>query len=276
MAVQLRGRRIFGVLAMVVAMLVATRYAQRRPRHRGPSDVLVHSKSVNGGAQYVDCNTNTCGLYEDEKENSNRNHRTDDERISTELYNDPSVPYGMLGATIPASIHRIHGRLPSNLRARHFRGVFVGYRRSRATQYPNQALIQIDGCTSRYNAEFFIGKKVAYIYKGEKKRRGTKYRTIWGKVTRYHGKSGTVRARFRKNLPANAMYQSVKVYRYPLKPDDFKHLFPNGIAPEISTSDHNSTHFAMVVPKGYKPPKKNFFPQLWEPHVLKTVSKSNS
>ena len=36
---------------------------------------------------------------------------------------------------------------------------------------------------------FYLGKKVAYVYRGSKEIRGTKIRVIWGKVTRPHGKS---------------------------------------------------------------------------------------
>jgi hypothetical protein len=35
--------------------------------------------------------------------------------------------------------------------------------------------------------EFYLGKRVVYIYKAQKERKGTKFRTIWGRVTRAHG-----------------------------------------------------------------------------------------
>ena len=62
---------------------------------------------------------------------------------------------------------------------------------------------------------FYLGKRIAYIYKAHKEVRGSKHRVIWGKVTRPHGNSGVVRARFAHPLPSKSFGASVRVMLYP-------------------------------------------------------------
>ena len=40
------------------------------------------------------------------------------------------------------------------------------------------------------------------MYRAKKVTNGSKYRAIWGKVTKAHGNNGVVRCNFKKNLPA--------------------------------------------------------------------------
>jgi large subunit ribosomal protein L35Ae len=76
-------------------------------------------------------------------------------------------------------------------------------------------VLQIQGVSELKSSKFYHGKRVAFIYKAENKRRGTNMKAIWGKITRSHGKSGLVRATFRRNLPPRAMGAQVRVMLYP-------------------------------------------------------------
>jgi large subunit ribosomal protein L35Ae len=62
---------------------------------------------------------------------------------------------------------------------------------------------------------FYLGKRVAYVYRASKERQGSKIRVIWGKVTRPHGNSGVVRATFHHNLPPQSFGASVRIMLYP-------------------------------------------------------------
>eukprot|EP00210_Caulerpa_lentillifera_P002579 g2474.t1 len=99
----------------------------------------------------------------------------------------------------------------------HVNGRFLGFRRNRVAQKCNFALLQIDGVVSRSEVEWYIGKRVCFPYKARTERNGTRHRAIWGKVISAHGNSGTVRARFKKNLPSAAMGRPVRIMLYPQK-----------------------------------------------------------
>ena len=77
--------------------------------------------------------------------------------------------------------------------------------RSKSNQYPNTSLIQIEGVNTQDEVAWYLGKKLAYIYKANTKKNGSHYRCIWGKVCRPHGNSGVVRAKFKSNLPPKSM-----------------------------------------------------------------------
>ncbi|XP_066328706.1 large ribosomal subunit protein eL33w-like [Miscanthus floridulus] len=108
----------------------------------------------------------------------------------------------------------VKGRTGQRVRL-YVRGTVLGYKRSKSNQYETTSLVQIEGVNTKGDVAWYCGKRMAYIYKAKTKSSGTHYRCIWGKVTRPHGNSGVVRAKFRSNLPPESMGRKVRVFMYP-------------------------------------------------------------
>ncbi|KAH0464036.1 hypothetical protein IEQ34_006822 [Dendrobium chrysotoxum] len=119
----------------------------------------------------------------------------------------------------------VKGRQGERIRL-YVRGTILGYKRqassipfcelrSKSNQYENTSLVQIEGVNTKEEVGWYAGKRMAYIYKAKTKKNGTHYRCIWGKVTRTHGNSGVVRAKFKTNLPPQSMGRKVRVFMYP-------------------------------------------------------------
>ena len=56
------------------------------------------------------------------------------------------------------------------------------YCRGKRTQYNSTSLIQINGVASKEEVDFYLGKRLAYVYKAKTLKKGTKFRVMWGKV----------------------------------------------------------------------------------------------
>ncbi|KAF8511807.1 60S ribosomal protein L33-A-like protein [Hysterangium stoloniferum] len=95
------------------------------------------------------------------------------------------------------------------------KGRVLGHKRGKRNTRPNTSLIQIEGVSNKEEAQFYLGKRIAYVYRAKKEVHGTKVRVIWGRVTRPHGNSGVVKSKFRSNLPPMCFGASVRVMLYP-------------------------------------------------------------
>lgn len=132
-------------------------------------------------------------------------------------------------ATRPASFAKIHfsDLVPPRL---YSKGRILGHKRAKRNTRPNTSLLQIEGVASKEDAQFYLGKRVAYVYRAKREVQGSKVRVIWGwgffkkllpgiydwtplcrRVTRPHGSSGVVKSKFRVNLPPRAFGASVRI-----------------------------------------------------------------
>ncbi|GMR36077.1 hypothetical protein PMAYCL1PPCAC_06272 [Pristionchus mayeri] len=100
------------------------------------------------------------------------------------------------------------------------KAVFSGFTRGQRNQNENASILKVDGVFNKTDAQFYVGKRVVYVYKAHNKKNvagaaPSRIRCIWGRVTRSHGNTGSVRAKFHKNLPATALGQRIRVMLYP-------------------------------------------------------------
>ncbi|RYG53046.1 hypothetical protein EON66_09095 [archaeon] len=86
---------------------------------------------------------------------------------------------------------------------------------SKVNQDSHTNILKLQGVNDSDATNFYLGKRVAYIFKAKTEKNGSKFRVIWGRITRSHGTSGAVRAKFARNLPPKALGGNVRVMLYP-------------------------------------------------------------
>merc|ERR1712146_183114 len=82
------------------------------------------------------------------------------------------------------------------------KGVVAGFRRALTNQKSHTSLM-----------------KIMYMYRTKtvQGENGSRFKVMWGKVCGAHGTSGTVRCKFRKNLPPSAICSPVRVMLFPCR-----------------------------------------------------------
>jgi large subunit ribosomal protein L35Ae len=78
----------------------------------------------------------------------------------------------------------------------------MNYRIGIRTQHSRECLIRFANLDSTAQAGRLIGQKV--VWKGENKK-------LVGKIIGFHGKNGTVRAKFKKGVPGQALGTTVEL-----------------------------------------------------------------
>lgn len=81
------------------------------------------------------------------------------------------------------------------------KGVVTSYRRGKHLQHTNQVILLFSETKTRAGAAALVGRKVKWTSPGENE--------ILGQVLGPHGNSGAVRAKFRTNLPGQALGTAV-------------------------------------------------------------------
>lgn len=88
---------------------------------------------------------------------------------------------------------------------------FVSHKRSQRKIYPRYALLRMPCVKDRESAKKYVNNAVLYVRNGKENS---------GVITRVHGNSGVVMARFEKNLPPQDIGNTVQVKLWKMNIDE--------------------------------------------------------
>ncbi|MFH0714863.1 MAG: 50S ribosomal protein L35ae [Candidatus Diapherotrites archaeon] len=83
------------------------------------------------------------------------------------------------------------------------KGTIIHYRRGVATQTDNQFIVEVEGVDSRSKAAKLMGKKAVW--------KSSSGKQIPGKVVHTHGDNGSIRIRFARGLPGQAIGSKLEI-----------------------------------------------------------------
>ncbi|KAM0675483.1 60S ribosomal protein L33B [Gurleya vavrai] len=89
--------------------------------------------------------------------------------------------------------------------------VFISHKRSQRRLYPKYALLRIEPVKTRDAALKYVGNCVEFVRNGKRN---------LGRVTRAHGNSGVIMARFKTNLAPQDVGKTVNVKLYKINDDE--------------------------------------------------------
>lgn len=91
------------------------------------------------------------------------------------------------------------------------KGRITGHTRGKRNAKEHTTLVEVEGARTKTDTEFYMGKRIAFVYKAKRVIDGSRIRVIWGRITRPHGNGGVVRAKFNTNIPPKAFGASVRI-----------------------------------------------------------------